>query len=100
MNFEVTDEQPEALLQELSQIIDNDRYPFSLRIRTVKEIRAKIRPEPPREPLPPVRHYEPPSKGPISATMLGSTSRLQPAVAGGAAGRERPSLFQFQSNLH
>jgi hypothetical protein len=63
MNLELTDEQTEALLRELSQIIDNDRYPFSPRIRTLKEIRAKIRPHPPREPLPPARHYEPPSRG-------------------------------------
>jgi hypothetical protein len=63
MNLELTDEQTEALLWELSQIIDNDRYPFSPRIRTLKEIRGKIRPDPVREPLPPARHYEPPSKG-------------------------------------
>jgi hypothetical protein len=63
MNLELTDEQTEALLRELSQIIENDRYPFSPRIVTLKEIRAKIRPEPAREPLPPRRHYEPPSKG-------------------------------------
>jgi hypothetical protein len=63
MNLELTDEQTEALLRELSQIIDNDRYPFSPRIRTLKKIRAKIRPEPEREPLPLRRHYEPPSKG-------------------------------------
>lgn len=63
MNLELTDEQTEALLRELSQIIDNDHYPFSPRIRTLKEIRAKIRPEPVREPLPPAGHYEPPTKG-------------------------------------
>jgi hypothetical protein len=62
MNLE-QDEQTEGLLRELSQIIDNDRYPFSPRIRALKEIRAKIRPEHAREPLPPLRHYEPPSKG-------------------------------------
>jgi hypothetical protein len=44
MNLELTDEQTNALIRELSQIIDNDRYPFSPRIRTLKEIRAKIRP--------------------------------------------------------
>jgi hypothetical protein len=63
MNLELTDEQTNALIRELSQIIDNDRYPFSPRIRTLKEIRAKIRPEPAREPLPPLPRYEPPSKG-------------------------------------
>jgi hypothetical protein len=63
MSLELTDEQTEALIRALSQIIENDRYPFSARIRTLKEIRAKIRPEPAREPWPPLRHYEPPSKG-------------------------------------
>ena len=37
------------------------RYFISQRIRTLKEIRAKIRPEPAREPLPPLpRRYAPP----------------------------------------
>jgi hypothetical protein len=59
----LTNEQTEALLRELSQIIENDRYPLSPRIRTLKEIREKLRPDPVREPLPPALHYEPPSKG-------------------------------------
>ena len=63
MNLELTDEQTEALLRALSQTIENDRYLLSPRIRTLKEIRAKIRPEPAREPLPSLRHYDPPSKG-------------------------------------
>jgi hypothetical protein len=63
MNLELTDEQTEALLRKLSQIIDNDRYPFSPRIRTLKDIRAKILPEPIPEPLPPARYHEPLSKG-------------------------------------
>jgi hypothetical protein len=63
MNLELTDEQTEALLRELSQIIENDRYPFSPRIRTLKEIRGKIRPEPTRQPLPPARRHELSSKG-------------------------------------
>jgi hypothetical protein len=50
MTLELTDEQTEALLRELSQIIENDRYAFSPRVRTLKEIRAKIRPEPARGP--------------------------------------------------
>jgi hypothetical protein len=64
MNLALTDEQTEALTRELSQIIQNDRYPFSLRIRVLKDILGQLRPEPAREaPLPPLRHYEPPSKG-------------------------------------
>jgi hypothetical protein len=60
MSLDLTEEDTGALLAELDRIIENDRYPFSPRIRTLKEIRAKIRPEPPREPLLPVKHYEPP----------------------------------------
>jgi hypothetical protein len=63
MNLELTDEQTEALIRELSQIIQNDRHPLSPRIRVLNEIIGMLRPELAREPLPPRRHYEPPSKG-------------------------------------
>jgi hypothetical protein len=53
-------------LGELDRIIDGDRFPLSPHVRTLKEIRAKLRPEPVPEPvpepLPPQRHYEPPRK--------------------------------------
>jgi hypothetical protein len=57
---DLTDEETEALVTELDRIIDGDRYPFSPRIRTLKEIRAKFRPYPVREPVPPPKHYAPP----------------------------------------
>jgi hypothetical protein len=63
MTLELSDEQTAALLSELDRIIDGDRYPFSPRIRSLKEIRAMIKPHPVREPLPATKHYEPPSKG-------------------------------------
>jgi hypothetical protein len=63
MNLELTAEQAAVLERELQKIIDDDRYPFSPRIRTLQEIREKIRPEPVREPLPPPKHYEPPRAG-------------------------------------
>jgi hypothetical protein len=64
MHLELKDIQAEALIQELSQIIDGDRYPLSPRIVALKEILGMLRPEPARAaPLPPRRHYEPPSKG-------------------------------------
>jgi hypothetical protein len=44
----------------VNQTIDANRYPLSPRIQTLKAILAKIRPEPKREPLPPLKHYEPP----------------------------------------
>jgi hypothetical protein len=52
MTLALTDEQAAALLKELDGIIDGDRYPLSPRIRTLVAIRAKLRPEPVREPLP------------------------------------------------
>jgi hypothetical protein len=47
----------------LRETIDGDRYPLSPRIQTMKAIVGKIRPEPMREPRPPLRHYEPPRVG-------------------------------------
>jgi hypothetical protein len=63
MHLELTDEQAAALERELSNIVDNDRYPLSPRIRTLQAILNKIRPETKREPLPPQKHYEPPRAG-------------------------------------
>jgi len=63
MNLDLTDEEAAALIRELRGITDNDRYQFSERIRTLKAILAKLRPEPIREPLPPLKHDEPPRAG-------------------------------------
>ena len=61
MNLDLTDEEAAALLRELDGIIDGDRYFLSERIKTLRAIRAKIRPEPVREPLPPpAKQYAPP----------------------------------------
>jgi hypothetical protein len=61
MNLDLTDEEATALLRELDGLIDGDRYFLSPRIKTLRAIRAKIRPEPVREPLPPPpKRYEPP----------------------------------------
>jgi hypothetical protein len=50
MTLDLTAEETAALLGELDRIIDGDRYPFSPRIRLLKDIREKIRPPPVREP--------------------------------------------------
>ena len=63
MPLDLTDDETAALARLLSETIDSDRYPLSLRILTLKAILAKIRPEPVRKPLPPLQHFEPPSKG-------------------------------------
>ena len=62
MNLDLSDEEAAALIQELHDIVENDRYPFSPRIRNLREILNKLRPEPKRGPPPP-RHYEPPRGG-------------------------------------
>jgi hypothetical protein len=61
MNLDLTDDEAATLLRELDGLIDGDRYFMSPRIKTLKAIRAKIRPEPVREPLPsPPKPYAPP----------------------------------------
>jgi hypothetical protein len=61
MNLGLTDEETAALLRELDGLIDGDRHFMSQRIKTLKAIRAKIRLEPVREPLPsPPKQYAPP----------------------------------------
>jgi hypothetical protein len=59
MILDLTDEETVALLREIDAIIANDRYFLSPRIQTLKAILAKLRPEPVREPQPPIKHYAP-----------------------------------------
>jgi hypothetical protein len=59
MTLDLTEEETDALARLLSRTIDDDRYPLSARIQMLKAILAKIRPETVREPLPPLRRYEP-----------------------------------------
>ena len=63
MPLDLTDDETAALARLLSETIDGDRFQLSPRVLTLKAIPAKIRPEPVRKPLPPLRHYEPPSRG-------------------------------------
>jgi hypothetical protein len=51
MHLDLSDEEAAALTQELHDIVENDRYPFSPRIRTLRAILAKLRPERVREGL-------------------------------------------------
>jgi hypothetical protein len=51
MRLDLTDEEAAALLSLLNRVIDEDRYPLSPRVRTLRGIRAKFStapPEPPR----------------------------------------------------
>jgi hypothetical protein len=61
MHLDLTEDEAAALLRELDGLIDGDRYFMSQRIKTLRAIGAKIRPEPAREPLPPPpKQYVPP----------------------------------------
>jgi hypothetical protein len=60
MKLDLSDEETAALAKELADLINRDRYQFSERIRTLRGILNKIRPEPEPEPLPPPKLYAPP----------------------------------------
>jgi hypothetical protein len=61
MHLDLSDEEAAVLLKELDGLINGDRYFLSSRIKTLRAVRAKIRPEPVRQPLPPpTKRYEPP----------------------------------------
>jgi hypothetical protein len=62
-HLDLTDDEAAALTQKLHEIAENDRYPFSPRIQTLRDIVNKLRPEPVCKPLPPLKVYAPPSKG-------------------------------------
>jgi hypothetical protein len=60
MHLDLSDEETAALTQELHDLLESDKYPLSPRMRTLRDILAKLRPEPVREPLPPPKVYAPP----------------------------------------
>jgi hypothetical protein len=45
-HLDLTDEEAAALTQELHDIVENDRYPFSPRVQILRAILHKLRPEP------------------------------------------------------
>jgi hypothetical protein len=60
----LTDDEKSALTALLKRIIDEDRYPLSPRIGGLRGILAKLEaPKPVPAPLPPLKRYEPPSRG-------------------------------------
>jgi hypothetical protein len=60
MNRDLSDDEPAVLTRELADIVENARYPLSHRIRTLRAILAKLRPEPAHEQLLPPKVYAPP----------------------------------------
>jgi hypothetical protein len=45
-HLDLSDDEAAALTQELHEIGENDRYPFSPRIQTLRAILGKLRPQP------------------------------------------------------
>jgi hypothetical protein len=60
MNLELSDADITVLVDLLKRTIDDARYPLSPPVTKLREILAKLRPEPVREPLPPPKVYAPP----------------------------------------
>jgi hypothetical protein len=60
MNLELSDDQAAALIREIDGITQDDRYPLSPRICTLRDILGKLRPMAERQPLPLPTYYEPP----------------------------------------
>jgi hypothetical protein len=61
MTLDLSDEETAALASLLRRTIDDNHYPHSPRIRTLRGILDKIEQRPARAPLPPPpNHYEPP----------------------------------------
>ena len=73
MTLDLTDEEAAALLRELNNLIQNDRYPFSRRIRVLRGIRVKL-PGAPPEP-PPARPPTPEERTPERAPRTGRPRR-------------------------
>jgi hypothetical protein len=64
MQLDLDDDEAAALIRALDRLIRDDRYPLAPRIRVLRAILAKLRPEPPAPPPRPLpKVYEPPSRG-------------------------------------
>jgi hypothetical protein len=98
MTIDLTDGEVVALLRELNNIIENDRYPLSPRIRTLREIRANSPapaaappPRPPRTGRP--RRYSMQIFG-TSLPRWCQTTRREPAHV--APGKSQSSASEQQ----
>jgi hypothetical protein len=60
MQIDLSEDESAALARLLRKAIDDDKHPLSPRIRMLQGILDKIDPPPVREPLPPLKTYEPP----------------------------------------
>lgn len=66
MTLDLTDKEAAALLTLLNRVIESDRFPLSPRIRTLRNIRAKLPSAPPEPPpaRPPTRAERDPRRAP------------------------------------
>jgi hypothetical protein len=79
MILDLTDGEIAALARLLSQTIgDDDRYPQSSRVRTMKAILAKIRLEPARAPPPPLKYCETPWVGAARSQRARASFEIPP----------------------
>ena len=62
-NLALSDTETTALIDLLKRAIVEDRYPLSPRVLTLVGILGKLRPEPVRATLPPLKVYVPPARG-------------------------------------
>jgi hypothetical protein len=74
MQLDLTDEETLALLNLLTETIENDRYPLSPRIRTLRDILAKFGPMGPA-PRPPARPPTPEERDPRRRPRQGRRPR-------------------------
>jgi hypothetical protein len=80
MTIDLTEQEAALLLKELNGIINEDRYFLSQRIKTLKAIRAKIRPEPAREPPPPPPNRYAPPRASATTRRRGAANKPGPSI--------------------
>jgi hypothetical protein len=80
MTLALSDDEKLALAALLTRTIEDDPYPLSPRVLTLKSILAKLRPEPTREPRTGTRHRRKPCCAPVSPRrppeLPGSSDRV------------------------
>jgi len=98
VNIDLDDNETRALLNVLIEVIDADKYPLSPRVRLRREVLAKFGEigglpaelerklrravPPPTTPRPPPKVYEPPSKGPVQAAVIGLRVKPRAPLSG------------------
>jgi hypothetical protein len=81
MELNLTDKKAAALLCELNNIIEYDRYPLSPRIQVLNQIRAKLPGAPPSPPpaRPPTPEERDPGAGDAQPRVKTAAARMKPS---------------------